>query len=286
MNDRWEDWERLRNYARQGDQEAFAALVRRHLDLVYATALRKLDDRAAAEEVAQKVFTALARKAWQFGPDASLPAWLYRTALLESKSCLRSELRRRRREETAAQLGTTMKTPDQEPALRALMPLLDEGLLALREKDRTALLLRYYESRPLAEVGAALGISEDAARKRIASALELLSRFFQRRGFRTATLAATAAALQRTATAAPAGLASSVCQSAAIAAPVAFGVTSLFSRVTSLTKLQTAALSVSLAVLPIGWHVHQKSPGAASGAYGAEGFRADPVSGANVGIRA
>jgi DNA-directed RNA polymerase specialized sigma24 family protein len=74
--------------------------------------------------------------------------------------------------------------------------LLDEALLSLRENDRTALLLRYYERRSLREVGAAFGVSEDTAQKRVQSALEKLAAFFKRHGFRTATVAATTAALQ------------------------------------------------------------------------------------------
>src|SRR5438445_3809651 len=132
MNERRQDFELLRQFVRQGDQQAFAGVVRRHLDLVYATALRKVEDQGAAEEVAQNVFAALARKAWRFAPDDSLPTWLYRTALLESKLWLRGELRRRRREQAAAELGTIMKFPDEQSALRALMPLLDEALLSLR----------------------------------------------------------------------------------------------------------------------------------------------------------
>src|SRR3989454_9280317 len=120
MNERAQDYQWLRQFALQGDQQAFAALVRRHLDLVYATALRRLEDPGMAEEVAQTVFAALARKAWQFAPDDSLPAWLYRTTLLEAKSWLRGELRRRRREQTAAQLGTTMNATDEQPALREI----------------------------------------------------------------------------------------------------------------------------------------------------------------------
>src|SRR5437762_11598741 len=139
MNERQADFELLRGFVRRADQEAFAAVLRRHFDLVYATALRKVEDTGAAEEIAQNVFATLARKAWQFAPDDSLPAWLYRAALLEAKARLRSELRRRCRERTAAELGTTMKTPDPQPASRALVPLLDEALLSLREKERTAL---------------------------------------------------------------------------------------------------------------------------------------------------
>src|SRR5438094_3514761 len=136
MNERQADFELLRGFVRRADQEAFAAVLRRHFDLVYATALRKVEDTGAAEEIAQNVFSALARKAWQFAPDDSLPAWLHKTALLESKSWLRGELRRRRREQTAAELGTTMKTPEDQPAFKALVPMLDEALLSLREKDR------------------------------------------------------------------------------------------------------------------------------------------------------
>ena len=136
MNERRQDFELLQRFTRHGEQSAFADVVRRHLDLVFATALRKVEDPGAAQEVAQNVFAALARKAWRFAPDDSLPAWLHKTALLESKSWLRGELRRRRREETAAELGTTMNTPEDQPAFLALVPLLDEALLSLREKDR------------------------------------------------------------------------------------------------------------------------------------------------------
>src|SRR5439155_681625 len=97
MNGRQTDFDLLRRFVRQGDQAAFAAVVRRHLELVYATALRKAEDEGAAQEISQNVFAALARKAWQFAPDDSLPAWLYRTTLLETKGWLRGELHRRLR---------------------------------------------------------------------------------------------------------------------------------------------------------------------------------------------
>src|ERR1043166_6888380 len=113
-DERRTDFEWLREFSRNGNQNAFADVVRRHVDLVYGTALRKLDDSGAAEEVAQNVFAALARKAWQVAPEDSVPAWLHRTALLEAREWLRGELRRRRREQTAAELGTTMKTSDEQ----------------------------------------------------------------------------------------------------------------------------------------------------------------------------
>ena len=245
------DFSLLKRFLRHGDQAAFSALVRAHLDIVFATALRKVGEAGAAQEVAQNVFAALARKAWQFSPEDSLPAWLHRTALLESKHWLRGELRRRRREQAAAELGTTMKNPDEESAIRALLPLLDEALLSVSEKDRTALLLRFYERRSLRELGDSLGVSEDAAQKRVAAALDRVAAFFKRRGFRTGAAGATAAALQHAATAAPATVTQGVLQALLHSAPpAATGLTVLLSRIAALPKAQSIAVCAVLAVAP------------------------------------
>lgn len=257
MNERQSDFEWLQQFARVRNQNAFREIVRRHIDLVFATALRKVGDAGGAEEISQNVFSILARKAWQFAPDDSLPAWLHKTALLESKSWLRGELRRRRREQTAAELGTTMKTPDEQPAFSPLVPLLDEALLSLRETDRAALLLRYYENQSLRNVGAALGVNDDTAQKRVASALEKLSQFFQRRGFKT-TVAATAAALQHSAISASATTVSIVSNFALQAAPPALmGLSALLARFASLTKVQTAVVCVAIATVPVVWKWEQ-----------------------------
>lgn len=254
MNERQSDFELLQAFVRQGEQSAFAGVVRRHLDLVYGTALRKVQEPGAAQEVAQNVFATLARKAWQFAPDDSVPAWLYKAALLEGREWLRGELRRRRREQAAAELGTTMKTPDDQPALRALVPMLDEALLSLREKDRAALLMRFYETRSLRDVGAAFGIGEDAARKRVAGALDRLTAFFQQRGYKTATASAAAAALEQTAICAPPAVASAVVLAVGQAAPpAALGLVSLLARVGCWSKVQTAAVCLVVAAAPVAW---------------------------------
>jgi RNA polymerase sigma factor (sigma-70 family) len=264
MNERRQDFELLQAFARHRDESAFAALVERHLTLVHGTARRKVEDPEAAEEISQNVFVALARKAWRFAPDDSLPAWLHRAALLEAQAWVRGELRRRRREQVASELGTTMKTPDPQNGLCALVPLLDEALLTLREKDRAALLLRYGGNRSLQEVGASLGVSEDAAQKRVASALDRLVRFFQRRGFRTASVAAAAGALQYHASAAPATLAAAITRAAARAAPTPMtGLTAGLARLASLTKVQKALVCLLLAGAPVLWHVHNLPPAAA-----------------------
>lgn len=254
MNERQTDYELLRNFVLHGEQPAFADVVRRHLDLVYATALRKTEEPGAAEEVAQNVFATLARKAWQFARDDSLPAWLHKATLLEAREWLRGELRRRRREQTAAELGTTMKIPEDQAAFRSLVPLLDEALLSLREKDRAALLLRFYEYQSLRDVGASLNVSEDTAQKRVSAALEKLAAYFQKRGHRTATVALTAAALEQTASSASAATASLVIQGALASAPAASsGLAVLLARLGGLSKVQVATACLLAAALPLGW---------------------------------
>lgn len=254
MDPQQNDFDLLQAFVRNADQPAFAAVVKRHIDLVYATAFRTMQDQGGAEEVAQLVFGVLAKKAWLFAADDSLPAWLYKTALLQSKQWIRGEMRRRRREQTAAELGTTMKQPDEEPALRALIPMLNEGLLSLRERDRAALLLRFYEDRSLRDVGASLGLGENAAQKRVSLALERLSQFFHRRGFKTATVAATTAALQRTAISAPASVVNTVVLAAAGSAPPSWlGLGRLLTHVATLTKWQTASVCLALAAGPMLW---------------------------------
>jgi RNA polymerase sigma factor (sigma-70 family) len=259
MSDRRQDFELLQRFTREGEQLAFAGLVRRHLDLVFATALRKVEDSGVAQEVAQNVFAVLARKAWQFAPDDSLPAWLHKAALLESKSWLRGDLGRRRREQTAAELGTTMHNSEEQSAFQALLPLLDEALLSLREKDRTALLLRFYENHSLRDVGAAFGVSEDTAQKRVQSALEKLAEFFKQRGFKTASVAAAAAALQHTATSVSTAMVSTVVGAALqIAPPALLGLGALLARMASLSRVQTAAVCVALAAVPVAWPSNQR----------------------------
>ncbi len=254
MNERQSDFEWLQQFARAGNQNAFRDLVRRHIDLVFATALHKVGDAGGAEEISQNVFSVLARKAWQFAPDDSLPAWLHKTSLLESKQWLRGTLRRRRREQAAAELGTTMKTPEEQTAFNALVPLLDEALLSLREKDRAALLLRFYEKQPLGEVGASLGVSEDTAQKRVQTALEKLSQFFQRRGYKTATVAAATAAMQHTAATASAATLSLVANAAIKSAPPALaGLSALLARFVTLTKAQTAVVCLVTVLAPVLW---------------------------------
>jgi hypothetical protein len=98
-----------------------------------------------------------------------------------------------------------------------------------------------------------LGVGEDAAQKRVNNAVEKLAQFFQRRGFRTATIAATTAALQHTAASAPAAVTASVTQAVTQLAAPSVGLTAALSRFAGLSKVQTAALCAVIVAAPSAW---------------------------------
>lgn len=247
------DQELLREYALGRSEGAFEAVVGRHLDLVFATAFRGLNDLTAAQEITQNVFIALARKSPWLLSQTSLTGWLHKTTLLEVRHWWRGELRRRTREQTAAQLGTTMK--DDDSLLTALRGELDEALLGLREPERQALMLRYFEGLSYRDIGQRLGAREDAVRMRTEKALGRLTQNFRRRGYAVPAVATTVAALGAATKAAPIGLATAVTRS--VLAPGVVGGLSglkvLLGRFLGLTRAQSMVLCVVLAGAPIIW---------------------------------
>ena len=180
------DSELLRHFAKTNSEDAFAELVKRHVNLVYSAALRQVGgDAHLAQDVAQTVFTDLARKASSLSRRETLTGWLYTSAHFAAAKIARTENRRRDREEKF------MREPIHETAPEAdwekLRPMLDEVMHELKETDREAILLRYFENRQFAEVGAKLGLNENAARMRVERALEKLRAIFAKRGITTAT---------------------------------------------------------------------------------------------------
>jgi len=173
-----DDCQLLADYTEHGSETAFHTLVSRHLSFVYSAAFRQVNDPQLAEEVSQAVFILLARKAGSFRRSVVLTGWLFRTTRFVATRALRSEQRRQRREQEAFEMQQ-LTTPDDN--WQRIAPVLDEAVARLGETERNAVLLRFFNDKSHRETAAALGISEDAAKKRVARALEKLRHFFAAR---------------------------------------------------------------------------------------------------------
>ena len=178
------DAELLSIYARERSEDAFAQIVKRHAGLVHGAAVRVLQDDALARDVGQEVFFRLAKRASGIDGEA-LPAWLHKTTYRAAVNVVRSESRRRKREERT-ESGDELKCFHREPNLPdhwdEAAEHLDAALLHLTTSDRRALLARFYEGEPFPEIGRAIGKSEGAARMQVSRALEKVSNFLKRRG--------------------------------------------------------------------------------------------------------
>lgn len=243
----------LRRYATDGDEAAFAELVRRTLDFVYATARRQCGgNTAVAEDVVQLVFTDLARRAGRLAGHPALAGWLHTATRFAAMKVLRDESRRRRREQESADLETVPADETAAADWSRLQPVIDEALGELRERDRAAIVLRFLQEKSLADVGAALQLSESAARSCVDRALERLRLRLTRHGI-TSTAAGLSLALAGQATiAAPAGLAGAV-SGAALAASTTggAGLIPIFVMKKILLSLVFVALAAELATATV-----------------------------------
>ncbi len=240
-----EDFILLSRYAGERSQAAFGELVRRHLNLVYNCALWRVGgDAHLAKDVAQQVFVALARQADSLGSGTVLPAWLYTCTRHAAAHVVRTERRRRIREDQAQFMNATASDANPEPDWEKLRPVLQETIDELGERDREAVVLRFFEGRSFSEVGSHLRLTENAARMRVERALDKLHGLLSRRGI-PSTSAAVALALggHVMAAAAPAGLAATVTTAALAGSSVVAGGGALVSFMSTI-KLQLSAVAV------------------------------------------
>jgi len=248
------DLELLREYAEHHSERAFTELVSRHLNLVHSTALRVVGEAHLAQDVAQMVFLDLARKAGSLPRGTALPGWLYRSAWLSAASVLRAARRREERERKALEMAAIDASG--ASVWETLAPCLDEAMSQLDSGDQDALVLRFFDGCGLREVGQTLGLSEDAAQKRVSRALERLRGILARRGVKVSAgvLAPTLAA--NAVQAAPAGLASIIVGAAFAKAAAPAGLGFLFDKAMRLTTPRAAALTALVGLLPIGFEGH------------------------------
>jgi RNA polymerase sigma factor (sigma-70 family) len=213
MND---DLTLLRQYAATNSEAAFAALVNRHVNLVYSVALRQAGDPHLAQEITQAVFIILARKADKISPPTVLAGWLCRTARYAAADALKNRRRRQQREQEAYMQsvltggGDVLSPQNQKETWTHIAPLLDGAMEKLGQKDHDALVLRFFEGKNFSEVGVALGASEDAAKVRVHRAMEKLRKIFTKRGVSSTTAILAGAISAHSVQAAPASLAAAI----------------------------------------------------------------------------
>ena len=199
----------LEQFARNGSEEAFAALVQRHIALVHSVALRHTANAQHAQDITQAVFVILARKAGSLGRRTVLPGWLYHTARLTAANLQRAETSRVRREQEAF-MQSQLEESVNDALWRELSPRLDEAMAGLGASERDALVLRYFQNKSMAEVGQFLGLAENTAQKRVSRALEKLRTFFTKRGVSSTTAILAGAISANSVQAVPVTLAKSV----------------------------------------------------------------------------
>ncbi|HZF74023.1 MAG TPA: sigma-70 family RNA polymerase sigma factor, partial [Gemmatimonadaceae bacterium] len=225
------DTELLRRYAEDRSEAAFGELVARHVNLVYSTALRLVGgDEQLARDVAQSVFTDLARKAVSICnrrrevadgetlTNPSLSGWVYTGARFAAAKLVRDEQTRRKHEREAQAMNELLSSDSHEPEWSELRGVLDDALGMLSDAEREAVLLRYFEGNDFHIVGAALGLSEDAARKRVSRALDKLRDVLARRGVTTTSTALSATLASHAVHVAPIGLAAAFANASLAAA--------------------------------------------------------------------
>jgi len=243
MND---DMALLREYAAHNSEEAFAALVGRHVGLVYSAALRQARDPHLAGEITQTVFIILARKAGSFDSKIILPSWLYRTANYVAGAALKIQRRREQREQKAC-MQAMIQEPQTDSTWEQLSPLLDGAMAQLRESDREILVLRFFQNKNFKDVGAALGMEETTARKRVERALEKLRGLFAKHGVSSTASVIAGAISANSIQTAPVALANSVTAAALAKGAAAGGSTLALLRgalkIMAWTKLKTAIVT-------------------------------------------
>ena len=199
----------LKAYVERRLEAAFDELVHRYVDLVYSAAIRMVRDPHLAEDVTQGAFIALASQASELVERATLAGWLHRTTQNIAAQTVRTIERRRAREQEAFAMSEQISTsPD--VWRDQIEPHLDAALGELNDADRDAVVLRYFHKKSAAQIATILGVSDDAAQKRVNRAVEKMREGFARNKITIGTgslgILISANAVQ----AAPAGLASKI----------------------------------------------------------------------------
>ncbi len=156
----------------EGDMEAFGELVRRHQASAWRIAYHYVADQAKAEDLAQDAFLKILEAAPRYRPTARFATYLYRVI-----ANLCTDWHRKRRPDYAADVSPRpdgaprpeerLEAEERECAVR-------EALQALPHRQRLAVVLRYYEQLPLADIAEAMDTTYKAVERLLARARKSL----------------------------------------------------------------------------------------------------------------
>jgi RNA polymerase sigma-70 factor, ECF subfamily len=153
--------------AQTGDRDATDALLRRHVDMIYAVCVRITGNPADAADATQEALIAIVRGLPRFDGRASVRTWMYRIA---TNACL-DELRRRGRRPRPGLDDTVVEQPSDHPALDETVVdriTIDEALTRLPEDFRAAVVLRDVQGMDYAQIAEVLQVPLGTVRSRIA----------------------------------------------------------------------------------------------------------------------
>jgi RNA polymerase sigma factor (sigma-70 family) len=243
-----EDAELLSRYATGQSEAAFTELTRRHVDLVHSAALRLMNgDLHAAQDVTQQVFTEVARQAKRLARHPALVGWLYTTTRLMALRMNRTEQRRQAREQEANMMNQLLHDDTPPVDWNRLRPVIEDVMHELDDGDRHAVLLRYFQNKTLNEVGAALNLTENAARMRVDRALDKLRGKLARHGITTTAAALAAVMAANAVQAAPAGLAATISAAAVAGGAVQASTLIAATKIIAMTTIQKTIVAAAFA---------------------------------------
>jgi RNA polymerase sigma factor (sigma-70 family) len=174
------DRQLLARFARDRDEAAFEALVRRHGPMVLGVCRRVLGSGPDVEDAFQTTFVVLVRRAHSIGRPELLGNWLYGVAFRTALKARATAVRRRDHERRAAAMAREESTPAE--SWRDVGVVLDEELNQLPGKYRAPLVLCYLQGRTHEEAARLLGWPTGSMSGRIAAGRKLLRKRLERRG--------------------------------------------------------------------------------------------------------
>src|SRR5262245_12472014 len=147
------DGELLAKYAHESCEMSFRRLVERYLALVQGVALRRTGRPELTEDIAMEVFAQAARKAQTLSKRVSLAGWFVLAARLTAAQAERKDRSRLRTLQKAVTHSPVMHAETSSLSEAGALPLLDDALARLSERERDAIVLHFYRGLTFREMG-------------------------------------------------------------------------------------------------------------------------------------